>query len=133
MDYGVMPLEGQWWADDMNDFATANKDTWKWTAMIMQPEFITTDMVREAMTKAGEKKPLPALGKMRFTAVKDGKAAQILHIGPFADEGPTIEKLHAFIQDSGYRLSGKHREIYLNDFRKAAPEKLKTIIRQPVK
>jgi len=133
MDYGVMPLEGQWWADDMNDFTTANKDTWKWTAMIMQPEFITDTMVKEAMIKAGEKKPLPALVKMRFELFKDGKAVQVLHIGPFDKEGPTIEKLHAFIHENGYELSGKHREIYLSDFRKAAPEKLKTIIRQPVK
>ncbi|HYG15414.1 MAG TPA: GyrI-like domain-containing protein [Bacteroidia bacterium] len=70
---------------------------------------------------------------MRFELFKDGKAVQVLHIGPFDKEGPTIEKLHAFIHENGYELSGKHREIYLSDFRKAAPEKLKTIIRQPVK
>ena len=82
--------------------------------------------------KVEKKKNPPALSKLRFESYHEGKSAQIMHIGPFADEGPTIEKIHQFIEDNGYALTGKHHEIYLSDFRRAAPEKLKTVIRQPV-
>jgi hypothetical protein len=128
-DYVVMPLEGLWWADDMTEFLKMNKSLWYWTAMIMQPDFITEQMYNRANDVAGKKKDLPMLTKMRFEKLAEGKAAQILHIGPFSTEGPTIEKIHAFIAKSGHKIRGKHHEIYLSDFRKTAPEKLKTIIR----
>ena len=132
IDYGVMPLQALWWADDMSTFATGTKDDWKWTVMIMQPEFITEAMIKEAMVEVGRKKKPAALPLVRFQAFTEGKAAQILHIGPFSEEGPTIEKLHAFIEQSGSQRIGKHHEIYLSDIRRAAPEKWKTIIRQPM-
>ncbi|MBI5192420.1 MAG: GyrI-like domain-containing protein [Nitrospirae bacterium] len=131
IDYGVMPLEGLWWADDMLRF-NENKDKWKWTIMIMQPEHVTAVLVDEAISQAVKKKGLPALSKIRFETFSEGKSAQIMHIGPFSEEGPTIERIHAFIEEKGFRLSGKHHEIYLSDVRKAAPEKWKTIIRQPI-
>jgi hypothetical protein len=131
LDYGVMPLEGLWWADDMRHFGTGDKSDWKWTAMVMQPPFITSAMVYGAISEVQKKKHPAALGKLRMKEFSEGKCAQILHVGPFAEEGPTIEKLHQFIQARG-QLRGKHHEIYLSDIRKAAPEKWKTIIRQPM-
>jgi len=131
-DYVVMPLEGLWWADDMSRFDLKNKGSWSWTAMIMQPEFITEELVAQAREEVAGKKDLPALSKLRFERFHEGLAAQILHIGPYSAEGPTIEKLHSFIEEHGYEVKGKHHEIYLSDPRRVAPEKLKTVIRQPI-
>ncbi len=133
VDYGVLPLEGLWWADDMSQFSAENKDAWLWTAMIMQPEFVTTDLVEQAKSEAAKKKDLPALSLMRFEPLHEKRSAQIMHIGPYSDEGPTIARIHEFIQEQGGRLHGKHHEIYLGDPRRTAPEKLKTVIRQPFK
>ena len=133
VDYAVMPLEGLWWMDDMAKFSAQSKDQWKWTAMIMQPQYVTAEDYKAAVEQVRKKKNPPALGKVRFESVKEGPAAQIMYIGSFADEGPTIQKIHAYIQSSGHQLSGKHHEIYLNDPSKTAPEKLKTILRQPMK
>jgi hypothetical protein len=132
IDYGVLPLEALWWSDDLSAFTTGNKDAWKWTVMIMQPEFITPAMVEEATKEVQRKKKPVSLPLVRFEAFNEGKAAQILHIGPFSSEGPTIEKVHAFIEDNGSQRRGKHHEIYLSDIRRAAPEKWKTIVRQPM-
>ncbi len=132
IDYGVMPLEGLWWMDDMSKFSTDDKDDWKWTVMIMQPDFITGAMVEEAMHEVRRKKNPAMLGDVRFESFAEGTCAQIMHIGPFSTEGPTIERLHKFIAASGRELIGKHHEIYLSDIRKAAPEKWKTVIRQPM-
>lgn len=132
IDYAVMPLEGLWWADDMADFVADRKSQWCWTMMIMQPEFITAEMVADAITAAGKKKNLPALQQLRFENFNEGHCAQILHKGPFSEEGPTIDRLHQYIDAHG-KLAGKHHEIYLSDIRKAAPENWKTIIRQPMK
>ncbi len=133
IDYGVLPLEGLWWADDMRSFTTGNKDEWKWTLMIMQPEFITQEMVQQAIEEVKKKKNPTSLSLVRFESFTEGKAAQTMHIGPFSEEGPTIERVHAFIKESGHELTGKHHEIYLSDIRRAAPEKWKTVIRQPMK
>jgi hypothetical protein len=131
IDYGVMPLEGLWWADDPLDFENGRKDRWKWTAMIMQPDFITLEMVQEATEAVRKKKNPVALPLVRFERWEEGKSAQILYFGPYAEENATIRNLHAFIISQKGRLRGKHHEIYLNDPRKVAPEKLKTVIRQP--
>jgi hypothetical protein len=131
IDYAVMPLEGLWWAEDMTQFSTEDKTNWQWTAMIMQPEFVAPAMVNDAIADVQKKKNPAALAKMRFEVFAEGKCAQILHIGPFSAEGPTIEKVHQFIEARG-KLRGKHHEIYLSDIRKAAPAKWKTIIRQPM-
>ena len=132
IDYGVLPLEGLWWADDMSDFVEGNKSRWKWTMMIMQPDLVTKKIVNEAIAQVKAKKNLPAIDNLKFTAYKEGKAAQILHIGPFSEEGPTVAKVHSYITETGRKLCGKHHEIYLTDIRRAAPEKWKTVIRQPM-
>jgi hypothetical protein len=132
IDYGVLPLEALWWADDMSAFAEGNKDDWKWTVMIMQPEFIPREMVEMAIKEVKMKKKPASLPLVRFEPFKEGKAAQTMHIGPFSEEGPTIEKVHSFIKENGSQRAGKHHEIYLSDIRRAAPEKWKTIIRQPM-
>ena len=132
IDFGVLPLEGLWWTDDMKEFSIDRKDIWKWTMAIMQPEFINATMVEECREEVRKKKDPPALEKIYFGPYRDGLSAQILHIGPYAEETPTINKLHSFIHDRGFELRGKHREIYLGDPRKSAPDKLRTIIRQPV-
>ena len=132
IDYGVLPLEGLWWADDMSSFIKDKKDDWKWTLMIMQPELITNEMVVEAVNQVRVKKNPTSLPLVRFESINEGKVAQIMHIGPFSEEGPTVQKLHSFIKDSGKKIIGKHHEVYLSDIRRAAPEKWKTIIRQPM-
>lgn len=131
IDYGVMPLEGLWWVDDMTKFSTADKSNWKWTAMIMQPPFVTAEMVERAIAEVKKKKNPASISKVRLVPFTEGRCAQILHIGPFSEEGPTIEKVHHFIDARG-RRSGKHHEIYLSDIRKADPAKWKTIVRQPM-
>ena len=133
VDYAVMPLEGLWWADDMSVFAANDKSRWKWTMMIMQPDFVAAQVLEAAMAEVKKKKKelLPAVEKLRLEAFSEGRCAQVLHIGPFSEEGPTIERLHGFI-DARARRSGKHHEIYLSDIRRADPAKWKTIIRHPM-
>lgn len=135
-DYVVPPLEGLWWADDMNDFTEGNRDKWKWTMMIRQPDWITQDMINNAIAITKEKKPelSKLLPKLRLEKYKEGKVAQIMHIGPFSEEGPTVQKVHDFIQKEGGKFDGfkmKHHEIYLSDPRKGNPANMKTVIRQP--
>jgi hypothetical protein len=131
IDYGVMPLEGLWWADDMSRFSVADKGNWKWTMMILQPDFATRETIESAVGDVKKKKNPNAIDKLRFETFSEGKCAQILHIGPFSEEGPTIAKVHQYI-DSSSQLTGKHHEIYLTDIRKANPANWKTIIRQPM-
>jgi hypothetical protein len=130
-DYSVMPLEGLWWADDLSVFESNDRKNWKWTMMIMQPPVVTEQIVEAAIAAVGLKKSLPALGRLRFEDFTEGRCAQTLHVGPFTEEGPTIQRVHDFILARG-RLSGKHHEIYLTDIRRTAPAKWKTIIRQPM-
>ncbi len=137
-DYVVMPLEGLWWAENMEDFSITDKNSWKWTSMIRQPNFITKEMIKKAIEEVNKKKDLPILSRIRFESLREGLSAQILHIGPYVEEGSAIEKLHNFIEEKGYEFDGgipgeRHHEIYLNDARRAKPEKLKTIVRQPIK
>jgi hypothetical protein len=133
VDYGVMPLEGLWWADNMSLFSS-NKDVWKWTAMMMQPEYVSDTLFSAALQQVEKKKDLPALSKARLQSFHEGQSAQIMYIGSYSAEGPTIVRIHEFIKDHGYTFDGlfqKHHEIYLSDPRKTAADKLKTIIRQP--
>lgn len=132
IDYGVMPLEGLWWVPDMSTFSTSDKSDWDWTMMILQPSAVTSAMVEQAKETAASKRPSEAIARVRLERFEEGQAAQVLHLGPYAEEGPTIASLHAFIDEQGLDLRGKHHEIYLGDPRRAAPEKLRTIIRQPV-
>lgn len=133
VDYAVMPLEGLWWMDNMAEFSTQRKDEWKWTSMIMQPEYVKEGDVKAAIEQARKKKDLPAIDKIRFENFKEGLSAQIFYVGPYADEGPTVTKIHDYIHKSGHELSGKHHEIYLNNAAKVPSEKWKTVIRQPMK
>jgi hypothetical protein len=133
IDYGVMPLEGLWFTDDMSKFSQDNKNIWKWTAMIMQPGLVTKQVVDKCLEDVKKKKGFPGLSKIRFQEFDEGLTAQIMYLGPYSDEGPAIRKLHEFIKEKGYELEGKHHEIYLGDQRRTQPEKLKTIIRQPIK
>ena len=132
VDYGVMPLEGLWWVDDMRQFSVDDKGAWQWTMMIMQPEHVTEPLLEEALERVRVKKDPAALVKMQFESYHEGLSAQIMHVGPYAAEAPTIEKIHQFIAENGYQLRGKHHEIYLGNPRRTAPERLKTIIRQPM-
>ena len=132
IDYGVMPLEGLWWAEDMAQFSMSDKSHWLWTAMIMQPECVTASLVAQAIADVTKTKGIASAAQLRFETHHEGQSAQIMHIGPYAAEQPTIERLHQHIEERGFRRAGKHHEIYLSDVRKTAPEKLKTIIRQPI-
>jgi hypothetical protein len=131
IDYGVMPLEGLWWADDWSAYTTTDRSQWKWTMMILQPDFVPDTVVHQAIDQVITKKNIDAARKLRLESFHEGRSAQILHMGPFTEEGPTIEKVHEFIDQRSVKR-GKHHEIYLSDIRRAAPEKWKTIIRQPM-
>jgi hypothetical protein len=134
-DYKVGFLEGLWWAPDLSAFATGDKSAWDWTMIIRQPDMVTDDLLTETIKEVQKKKDLPAAAKARLEKFTEGRAAQILHVGPYSTEGPTIAKLHTFIAEQGFTFDGQmqeHHEIYLGDPRRAAPERLRTIIRQPV-
>jgi hypothetical protein len=132
VDAAVMPLEGLWWTPDMTRFSTDDKSAWDWTLMIRVPDLVDAELVDQARSTAAGKKPRPALDRVRWATYTEGPAAHVLHVGPYSAEGPTVERLHRFIADAGFALTGKHHEIYLGDPRRAAPERLRTIIRQPV-
>ncbi|MGD0765168.1 MAG: GyrI-like domain-containing protein [Dehalococcoidia bacterium] len=132
-EFRVMPLEALWWNDAGGRLDLTSKADWSWTAMLRQPDFAEATAIDEASAQAKAKRELPALAKMRFEKFCEGLSAQIMHVGPYAAEAPTIEKLHAFIAEQGYEPSGKHHEIYLGDPRRSAPEKLKTVVRQPIR
>lgn len=133
-DFGVMPLEGLWYMEDMSKFSEKVKDQWLWRTMIMQPEIVTKEMFDIAVKQVRDKKNPPAIDKIKFEEHDEGRAAQVLYIGPYTGEGPTIQNLHAFIYEQGGKLekhTKQHHEIYLSDPRRTDPSKLKTIIRQP--
>lgn len=133
-DYVVPPLEGLWWADDMADFTARRKDCWRWRMMILIPNFIGEAMAKAAITRAQEKKRLPALSKLRLVHLEEGQVVQTLHIGSYDDEGPVLKKLHDDVLPArGLVEAGHHHEIYLSDPRKTSVAKLKTILRQPVR
>jgi hypothetical protein len=132
VDYRVMLLEGLWWVDDMSTFTVDDKSGWQWTALIAQPDLVTGELVEQAIAAAAAKRALPAAGRVRLERFREGRAAQVLHRGPFSAEGPTIAGLHGFIAAQGLGRRGKHHEIYLTDPSRTAPERLKTVIRQPV-
>ncbi len=135
LDYVVMPLEGLWWVPDMRAFSIEHKEDWLWTMMIVQPAEVTATLFERARTEVQRKKPSPALGQVRLETFHEGLAAQIMHRGPYAAEGPTVARLHDFIREQGYtfdEIRPKHHEIYLSDPRRAAPDKMRTVLRQPI-
>lgn len=133
VDYGVLPLEGLWWVDDMSQFSEENKEAWKWTSMIMQPEYVNEELFNKAVEEVRKKKNPPALPSLRFESFHEGITVQLLHIGPYFTERANIERLHRFIEEKGHELRGKHHEIYMTDPRRMSPEKMRTILRQPIK
>jgi hypothetical protein len=134
-DYVVPPLEGLWWAEDMSSFSSQrDKSAWSWTMMIMQPEWIAPEMAAEMVKLMSKQKKLDALPRLRLEQYCEGLSVQILHIGSYEDEGPVLNRMHAeFIPQNGYEMVGKHHEVYLSDPRRVAPERLKTILRQPIR
>ncbi len=133
-DYTVPPLEGLWWAEDMETFITRDKSQWDWTMMIMTPDWISAGIFAEAVGQVRKAKDPTAINKVRLERYHEGLSVQIMHIGSYDDEGPVLSQMHSdFIPNNGYVENGKHHEIYLGDPRRVAPEKLKTVLRQPVK
>ncbi len=128
-EYVVPALEALWWSPGGDTLDPEAKDEWLWTVMIMQPPAVTAAVIAAATEELRKKKNPAALDRARFEAFKEGLSAQIMHIGPYSEERENIEKLHAFIAESGHKLRGKHHEIYMGDPRRTAPEKLKTVIR----
>lgn len=133
-DYVVPPLEGLWWAEDMDAFTTArDKSRWDWTMLILVPEWIDDAFVDAVVATVRAKKTPPRLDELRILSLSEGLCMQTLHVGSFDDEAPLLERLHdEVIPEQGLRLAGLHHEIYLSDARRVAPEKRRTILRQPV-
>lgn len=132
IDYTVMGLEGLWWVEE-GEFDIANPSNWRWTAMILQPAHITAAMFQEALAQLRRKKPSPALDQLRLERFHEGLCLQIMHLGPYAEEPAKVARIDAYAEANGYLLHGKHHEIYVGDPRRAAPDKLKTVLRHPVK
>ncbi|WP_307844681.1 GyrI-like domain-containing protein [Actinotalea solisilvae] len=134
-DYVVPPLEGLWWADDPAAFTT-RRDTnaWSWTLLLLVPDWLGTEHVDAARADVARKKPEVAVDRVRLEELDEGLCAQTLHVGSFDDEGPVLADLHdRFVPEHGLVMTGRHHEIYLSDPRRTAPEKLRTILRQPVR
>lgn len=132
-DFVVAPLEGLWWADRPEAFTSRAKDTWKWTMLISMPSWITEEMIEDAKQTALVKKKLPTIAQVRHLTLHEGRSAQVLHIGSYDDEAPVLHELHhTYLAANGLRPTGLHHEIYLSDPRRTAPEKLRTVLRQPV-
>ncbi|TDP96083.1 hypothetical protein EV186_10463 [Labedaea rhizosphaerae] len=133
-DFVVGPLEGLWRADDPAVFLSRDKQAWEWTMLISQPTWITEEMVRSAIDDVAKKKAPPAIDAVRLHTMTEGTSVQILHVGSYDDETPTLDRLHnQYLPEHGLAFNGDHHEIYLSDARRTPPAKLKTILRQPVK
>ncbi|WP_067175966.1 GyrI-like domain-containing protein [Microtetraspora niveoalba] len=133
VEYPVMPLQGQWWTDEdhRSDYA-AHRDQWRWTMMIMQPPQADGAMFDAAVATARKKKPSAPIDRVRLETLHEGWCGQILHVGPYSTEAATVGRLHAFLEEGGHAINGRHHEIYLSMPGRTAPEKMKTIIRYPV-
>lgn len=132
-DYVIPPLEGLWYMDNMAEWSMDHKEKWHFTLMIRVPDYVTDSQVKDVTLAAKKKKDLPALDKIRLESYTEGLSMQLMHIGPYDNEPPNIQKMHEFAKKQGYQLTGKHHEIYLSDPRKGDPAKMKTILRQPLK
>jgi hypothetical protein len=136
LNFSVLPLEGLWWAPGAGEVSLTEllkqRADWQWTMMMAQPASVTHGLFIRTQQELAQKKNLPALGHVRLEAMHEGRCAQIMHLGPYAAELATLEILHRFIAESGHEPRGRHHEIYLSDPRRTAPEKLKTVLRQPI-
>jgi len=132
-DYTVGKLECQWWVDGpTEDLATVPQDQWHWKTMIRTPHFVFPEDLGQAVAKLLEKGKPASVREVVFESIAEGQCVQMLHIGPYDQEGQTIEKMKAFAVEQGLQCHGRHHEIYLSDPRRIPPERLKTILRQPV-
>lgn len=133
-DYVVPPLEGLWWAEDMSVYAAApDRSRWEWTLMLLVPDWLGEREHAAAREAVGARRPPPRLDDVRLEVLAEGRCVQTLHVGPFAEEGAVLARMHEeVIPAHGLRMVGKHHEIYLSDLRRTAPERLRTILRQPV-
>ena len=130
----VLPLDALWWMPGHKGFAAnAPRSAWRWRAMLAVPGFVTEAMVAKVCKDVLAKKPMPMVRRVRLKTWKEGLCAQVLHVGPYAAERLTIERLHEFIREDGYRPTGRHHEIYLSDPRRTSQKNLKTILRQPMR
>lgn len=134
-DYVVPPLEGLWWADDMAAFtASRDKSRWSWTMLLLVPEWLGDAAVAAALEAVGEKAPPSRLGDVELRTLSEGSCVQTLHVGSYDDEAPVLARMHdEFMPARGLAFAGTHHEIYLSDPRRAAPDRLRTILRQPVR
>ncbi len=133
VDYPVMPLEGLWWSEGVEWFDMKERRDWRWTLMILQPSVVTKVWVERIRAMTLEKGKAPAAARVRFEPFREGRSVQILHIGPYGAEGPTIARIHEYMNSRGWVPNGHHHEIYLGDPRRSAPEKLRTVLRQPAR
>ncbi len=134
-DFTVMTLEGLWWWDDpsITDLADAPlMEEWNWKSMIRMPDFVTEEIIEAAKETVREKKGIKEADEIKLKTFHEGLSAQIMHIGPYSEEGPTAKRLHNFIEENGYKMRGLHHEIYMSGPRRIPPERWKTIIRQPI-
>ena len=131
IDHSFIPLEGLWWMNDL-DYNNLSRDNWKWTLMIRPPEMVIETIFWQIVGDLQKNNPATVLEKLCFKTLTEGLSAQIMHVGPFASEGPTIDKLHYYIFRNGYILNGKHHEIYLSDTHNTDLHDWKTIVRQPI-
>lgn len=132
-EYTVPPLEGLWWCEGMEGFDKERKDLWCWTLMIPQPAHISEEILTSALSEMAAKGKAVSPGRIRLETLEEGLCVQTMHVGPYTDEEPTLEAMHRLAAEKGYSLRGRHHEVYLSDPRRTSPEKLKTILRHPVK
>ena len=132
-DYVVMPLEAQWWSDDLTTFTSArDKSRWSWRLLNLVPSWLGADDVTRAFGAVQRSGQAPALNRLRYETIAEGLVVQTLHVGPYDDEGPVLAAMHRHLADEGFRPTGHHHEVYLSDPRRTAPARLRTILRQPV-
>lgn len=136
IDYPVMALEGLWWVED-GLFDITVKDNWSYTLMILQPDVVTADIFEEAREQVRRKRgDSPSLSRGRLGSFEEGLCVQTMHLGPYATEPATIDRMREYMQEHGLKdnvgPNGKHHEIYMSDPRRVAPDKVKTVLRHPV-
>lgn len=132
-DYGVMPLEALWWADEMDTFTSArDKSRWHWRLLNLVPAWLTAVHVAAALDAVARAGHAPSIADLRLEPLDEGLVVQTLHVGPYDDEGPVLAAMHEYVASEGYALTGRHHEVYLGDPRRTAPDRLRTILRQPV-
>ncbi len=132
-DFAVPKLEGLWWVKSNKPALKAPRSEWYWELLIRMPDFATSEIIKNAKEEVFKKKDLDLIKEIKFKTINENKCVQIMHVGPYATEPETIQKIKNFIKQNGYTENGLHHEIYLSDPRKTVPEKMKTILRQPIK